>query len=54
MLMTPSGDLPLVLPWADQDSPIFGGRTVLVEGMVALAYHSSKTTHAYSVCPLIP
>lgn len=54
MLVTPSGDLPLVLPWEDQDSPIFGGRTVLVEGMVALAYHSSKTIHAYNVCPLIP
>lgn len=30
-----------------QDSPNFGDRTILVEGMVALGFHSSKTTYAY-------
>lgn len=53
MLVSPFGDFPLLLPWAeksltcDQNSPIFRGKTVFVEGMVALGHHSSKTTHAY-------
>ena len=49
----------LVLSWAEKNLTVTrtllsSGRTVFVEVMEALAYHSSKTTQTFNVRPLIP